>query len=187
MSLTTVDSGLISSGAITLTTQVTGTLPVANGGTGVTASKQLVQNLNFITGAVATGTTVIPLDDTIPQITEGDQYMTLAITPTSITSTLEITVSVIVSNSAGNFWTTALFRDAVANALAVATEYGSTATGSICNTFSYVFVPASLSAITFRVRIGSNLAGTTTFNGRSGTRDFGGTLASSITIKEYTA
>ena len=38
MSLTTVDSGLISSGAITLTTQVTGTLPVANGGSGVTTS-----------------------------------------------------------------------------------------------------------------------------------------------------
>ena len=36
MALTTVDSGLISSGAITLTTQVTGTLPVANGGTGTT-------------------------------------------------------------------------------------------------------------------------------------------------------
>ena len=36
MSLTTVDSGLISSGAITLTTQVTGTLPEANGGTGTT-------------------------------------------------------------------------------------------------------------------------------------------------------
>ena len=38
MSLTTVDGSLISSGAITLTTQVTGTLPVANGGTGVTTS-----------------------------------------------------------------------------------------------------------------------------------------------------
>lgn len=36
MSLTTVDGSLISSGAITLTTQVTGTLPVANGGTGTT-------------------------------------------------------------------------------------------------------------------------------------------------------
>ena len=36
--MTTVDSGLISSGAITLTTQVTGTLPVANGGTGVTTA-----------------------------------------------------------------------------------------------------------------------------------------------------
>jgi hypothetical protein len=36
MSLTTVDGSLISSGAITLTTQVTGTLPEANGGTGTT-------------------------------------------------------------------------------------------------------------------------------------------------------
>ena len=48
MSLTTVDSGLISSGAITLTTQVTGTLPVANGGSGVTTSTG--------TGAVVLGT-----------------------------------------------------------------------------------------------------------------------------------
>jgi hypothetical protein len=38
VSLTTVDGSLISSGAITLTTQVTGTLPVANGGSGVTTS-----------------------------------------------------------------------------------------------------------------------------------------------------
>ena len=36
MALTTVDGSLISSGAITLTTQVTGTLPEANGGTGTT-------------------------------------------------------------------------------------------------------------------------------------------------------
>ena len=48
MSLTTVDSGLISSGAITLTTQVKGTLPVANGGRGVTTSTG--------TGAVVLGT-----------------------------------------------------------------------------------------------------------------------------------
>ena len=48
MSLTTVDGSLISSGAITLTTQVTGTLPVANGGTGVSTSTG--------TGAVVLGT-----------------------------------------------------------------------------------------------------------------------------------
>ena len=48
MSLTTVDGSLISSGAITLTTQVTGTLPVANGGSGVTTSTG--------TGAVVLGT-----------------------------------------------------------------------------------------------------------------------------------
>ena len=51
MSLTTVDSGLISSGAITLTTQVTGTLPVANGGTGTTTGYYGFKN-RIINGAM---------------------------------------------------------------------------------------------------------------------------------------
>jgi len=52
MSLTTVDSGLISSGAITLTTQVTGTLPVANGGTGVTTAIDYGFKNRIINGAM---------------------------------------------------------------------------------------------------------------------------------------
>jgi hypothetical protein len=35
------------------------------------------------TGVVATGTTLIPFDNTPPQNTEGDQYMSQAITPSS--------------------------------------------------------------------------------------------------------
>jgi hypothetical protein len=42
---------------------------------------RLLQVVNTTTGAVATGTTVMPFDDTIPQSGEGDQYMSLAITP----------------------------------------------------------------------------------------------------------
>ena len=53
MSLTTVDSGLISSGAITLTTQVTGTLPVANGGTGVTTAIDYGYKNRIINGGMA--------------------------------------------------------------------------------------------------------------------------------------
>jgi len=51
VSLTTVDSGLISSGAITLTTQVTGTLPEANGGTGTTTGYYGFKN-RIINGAM---------------------------------------------------------------------------------------------------------------------------------------
>ena len=54
---------------------------------------RLVQVVNTQTGAVATGTTVMPIDDTIPQNTEGDQYMTLAITPTHASNKLLIEVS----------------------------------------------------------------------------------------------
>ena len=38
-------------------------------------SGKLLQQVNFQSGAVATGTTIFPEDDTIPQNTEGDQYM----------------------------------------------------------------------------------------------------------------
>jgi hypothetical protein len=165
---------------------VTGTLAVANGGTGVTASKILLQNLNFQTGAVATGTTLIPYDDTIPQITEGDQYMSLAITPTSATSVLEITVLVNAARSVLSTHVIALFRDAVSNALAV-TQIIASAGYTNSNELIHRMTSGTTSEITFRVRLGGDAAGTHTFNGSGGSRYYGGTYASSITIKEYTA
>ncbi|HXJ72736.1 MAG TPA: hypothetical protein VNM37_07775, partial [Candidatus Dormibacteraeota bacterium] len=79
------------------------------------------------TGAVATGTTLIPLDDTIPQKTEGDEYMTLAITPKSATSKLVIEITLCASqNIAGsNNVIVALFQDAGNDALAAATQLSS--------------------------------------------------------------
>ena len=168
-------------------TTVTGTLPVANGGTGVTASKQLVQNLNYTTGAVATGTTTIPEDDTIPQITEGDQYMSLAITPTNASNKLVIDVIVNLSINAATTLSSVLFQDATVNALAAMSGYMASSTAPINLCFRYVMAAGTTSSTTFRVRCGGASAGTTTFNGRGSGRIFGGVMASSITIKEYTA
>ena len=64
MSLTTVDGSLISSGAITLTTQVTGTLPEANGGTGTTVgycgSKNRLINGGMVIDQRNAGASVTP-------------------------------------------------------------------------------------------------------------------------------
>ncbi len=161
--------------------QLTGTIAAA-----ALPAGSVIQVVNYQTGAVATGTTLIPNDDTIPQITEGNEYMTLAITPTSATSLLEVTVTAVSGSSAGNYMCVALFRDSGANALATAIYYAAIDTYYPV-TYSYRVVSGSVSATTFRVRIGGNNAGTTTFNGRNGARLFGGTMASSITIKEYVA
>jgi hypothetical protein len=66
------------------------------------ASGAVVQVVNAVTGSVSTGTTIIPADDTIPQITEGNEYMTLAVTPLSATNKLRIDVVCIATTSASS-------------------------------------------------------------------------------------
>jgi hypothetical protein len=147
-------------------------------------SGSVAQVVNVETGAVATGTTVIPLDDTIPQNTEGDQYMSLAITPKSSTSTLLIDVVIHMASTLAGALVAALFQDATASALATAIEYQANTNNVVVIGFRHKMTSGTTSATTFKVRAGNVGANTTTFNGSAGSRQFGGVLASSITITE---
>jgi hypothetical protein len=147
---------------------------------------KVVQTVNTQTGAVATGTTTIPFDNTIPQNTEGTQVLSLAITPTSASNLLIVSVVLNFSYSIVNTVSFALFQDSTANALAAAAEYGSTATGMINSGLAYKMTAGTTSATTFKVRIGGESAGTVTLNGFSGGQIFGGVMTSSMTITEYT-
>lgn len=145
-----------------------------------------VVRTNF--SSAATGTTTIPSDDTIPQITEGTEFMTQAITPKSATNILVIDVCIMLSSATSDRWLiAALFQDATANALAVGEAYEDigTALDTIC--FRHTMVAGTTSSTTFRVRAGCNTAATMTFNGASGGRFFGATTKSSIVITEYKA
>lgn len=145
----------------------------------------LVQSVSGSSSAVATGTTTIPFDDTIPQSTEGDQYLSVAITPKSTTNTLIIQVTMMLSNSVLNDLSVALFQDATANALAATNQ---TISAGFVTTMNLQFKVAAgtTSATTFKVRAGGSGAGSTTLNGVGGTtRRFGGVASSIITILEY--
>ena len=161
-------------------------IQLASGRSLVAHPHTIVQVASTQTGAVATGTTVMPQDDTIPQITEGDEYMTLVITPTKATNKLEITVTGLFSNSAGARIIMALFMNTGADAIAVGMATSGAAAIPTTGVFKHTMIPGVTSAITFRVRAGSTVAGTTTFNGVSGGRLFGGVAASSIVIREIT-
>lgn len=143
-----------------------------------------VQLVSTVTGAVATGTTVVPIDDTIPQNTEGDQYMTLAITPRASTNKLVIEVVWVGASSAAGNMTVALFQDSTAGALAAVNCKTNNAGDMLTIPLRHVMDAGTTSATTFKVRAGQNNAGTTTFNGHSGGRMFGGISASSIVIRE---
>jgi hypothetical protein len=147
---------------------------------------RLVQVVSTQTGAVATGTTVIPGDDTIPQNTEGTEFMTLSITPKSSTNKLRIDVTALLSHStATGFLAAAIFQDSTANALAAMAQTQTSAASATMFTFSHVMDAGTTSATTFKVRGGCAAVGTTTFNGQSSGRLFGGVFASSIRITEY--
>ena len=160
------------------------------GGATVVAADPLVgsviQLANVQDGEVATGTTVLPADDTIPQITEGTEFMTLAFTPKFANSLLRVDVICNVAHSTTSTgMSAALFRDAVVNALAsVYSAKSSNAQTPSNPMFTHFFVPGSIDSITFRVRAGGAGAGTMTFNGVNGSRIHGGVMSSSITITE---
>ena len=136
------------------------------------------------TGAVATGTTLFPEDDTIPQNTEGDQYMSLAITPKSSTSRLLITAQVFGSVSSGTRWGIGLFKDSTADALSFATAFVKDATSMATCYIEHSLLSGSTSEQTFKIRAGAFGSATFTFNGQSGSRKFGGAILSSIHITE---
>jgi len=163
-------------------TQLTGTIAAS-----ALPAGSVLQVVNYQTGAVATGTTIIPLDTTIPQNTEGNEYMTLAITPKSATSKLLFQISLFATPSVADWVTTALFQGATANAIATTTSYQATGTGSAPGIFNYFMTSGTTSSTTFTVRAGMGGAGTTTVNGQGGNQRFNGTLYSSITITEIAA
>ena len=90
----------------------------------------------------------------------------------------------LIGASAGAY-VSALFQDATANALAAShgseVNNQSTAVG-----YNYVMAAGTVSSTTFKVRCGPSQAGTLTYNGKSGSGQYGDTTESStVIITEY--
>lgn len=184
----TVDESAIADGYLLFYNASTGKIEYEIAPTPTIPAGMVVNVANKMTSTNATITTIIPVDNTKPQISEGDQIMFLAYTPQSITNNLLITVVAnICGDSGGNVNTVALFQDSNADALAC--SVGSPWAGG---TFAPIvfnwFMPAgTVSSTTFKVRSGPQASATHYFNGTSAGARFNGTFASSITITEIKA
>lgn len=128
-------------------------------------------------------TTAIPADDTIPQSTEGTQIMSSSVTPLFASSLIRCRVDVwgTMAGSIWTIWTTALFLNAGADAVA-ATAASSVGTQGNC-VLSYEYAPGSTSAQTLSVRAGP-ASGTLRLNGTGAVRLFGGVSACTLVVEE---
>ena len=150
-------------------------------------SGKCLQMVSVTDSAVATGTTSMPIDDTIPQNTEGTEFMSLAITPISATSKLVIMVNVLYAIANGGIQIAgALFVDSTAGALAASAvnPYYMVNQRAEQFAFNHVVTSGSTSARTYKFRMGPETTDTITFNGETSARRFGGVASSSITIME---
>lgn len=147
-------------------------------------SGSIVQVAYAKIGSVVTGTNTIPMDDSIPQQSEGVEVVTVSITPTDVLNTLVVEGVVQAAHDSNSDITAALFQDATADALAAAHHYigGGSKVGGIQVAFD--MVAGTTSSTTFKLRAGANGSGNLTINGAASGRYYGGVGYSWIKVTE---
>lgn len=142
---------------------------------------QVVEATPIVT--VVTCNTVIPLDDTIPQNTEGDEVITVSITPTNASNRLRIEFSCWAGLSASDNYNVALFQDSTANALAAASNFSDSNREMF--SISHEMAAGTTSSTTFKIRLGPSGVSTAYVNGSTGgSREFGGVSAARLRVTE---
>jgi hypothetical protein len=145
----------------------------------------VVQVVNYQTGAYATAVNpIIPNDDTLPQVSEGAQFLTLAITPTSATNALFILAQMDFTTDSTYIGCVALFSSAGNDALKATQHAISGNTLFPVISLAHYMVAGTTSTLTFTVRAGQTGNNNFYLNGYSGARKLGGAKISSITIAE---
>lgn len=129
-------------------------------------------------------TTALPVDDTIPQNTEGGEVCTVTITPTSTTNRLVIRASFFGASDTALATVLALFQDSTANALAARSHQAGDANALFALDIMHEMAAGTTSATTFKLRAGNNGGATTYVNGTSAGRRFGGATACRISVEE---
>ena len=152
---------------------------------------QMVYDSSTRQHVVATGTTNIPFDDTVPDIGEGDPYMNVSITPQSASNILVVQHQGWYSDSLSGGAMIAIFAG---NTCVGAAQYehptGSLHSGGDIDPLSatVTMVAGTTSALAITIRGSTYQASATlNFNGdKNGSRRFGATPKSSLIVTEYT-
>lgn len=150
---------------------------------------KILQVVKVQDGEYATGASFMAITgDNIPPNTEGDEFMSLSITPGNSLNELFVQVTVVFSYDdtalVGTPLVVTLFQDSTVNALAATRSKFVDPGDSLTVTFSHSIVAGTTALTTFKVRAGTATGNLLEFNGLNGGRVLGGVMASSIKIWE---
>ena len=146
---------------------------------------KILQVVSYTVRTVVTGSTDMPNDDTIPQITEGNEIITGAITPASSTNKLLFLVNLQASINAATWGVAGLFQDSTAGALAASYAYCPANGGGAHIAFTHYMDAGTTSSTTFKLRAGAQSGSKTiTINGNAGNQTMGGVAHSGFQIWE---
>ncbi len=154
-------------------------------GLGVPLPGQNIQSIPSANNVMTTTTATIPADDTIPQNTEGVQVLSVSIEPSSAANLLHVRSMVNVGGSTAFRTVNALFRDALADAVAANEATIPGASFELIVPTELWTLAGSSAPTTFKSRTGPNGAATMTINGSNSARLYGGVLTSQINVTEY--
>lgn len=127
---------------------------------------------------------LIPADNTIPQITEGQEILTLVCSGLTVGNILEIDWHVnYASSGGGTSLMIPIFIDAITNAIATGQENPGIA-NALKQTTSKTQFTITAASHTIRMRLGTVANVTVSVNGVAGAPRFGGTSTTYIAAKE---
>lgn len=149
---------------------------------------------NEITTSGVAGSLAIPVDNTIPQQTEGNEIITCSITPKYANSILYVESNCFVgeNSNVSDAIMVALFRDSTANAISTSffnAQPPSSSPFSGGDSFNPIYllskvVAGSTASTTFKLRAGGNGPSPIRWNGCSNSQFFNGSLITYIRIIE---
>lgn len=154
-------------------------------GPGVNRTGDVVQEVRFQTGAHAQSTLKTPWS-AHPQITDGEKFMEITLTPKSAANILRVTALAFVDTAGGTDSVTAhVHRDAIDAALGASISTNA-ASYMRALPLSFDVVAGSVSPTTFQLRAGAQTYNVV-FNGSGGSVGAGGSLTSFIQVTEIFA
>ena len=156
-------------------------------GPGVPVTGDVIQRVSTSTGIVKTGTTAVPHDGTIPQITEGDPYIWATMTHSCPANPVQIETLIHHANSnAGARLVQHLHRNSEVNAQLVGVQWSDNVGVQQSYSISGMLATTNSVATGYYVLLGA-AAGTNTMNGEGGGSTYGQSNTTHLTVQEICA